>query len=446
MTALGIIGIIVGIGLLIYLAYKNFNLILCVPLICILIGLANRMDPIEVITENYMAGLMGMIKNMFFVFVLGSIFAEIYDKSGAALSISTVFYNAFTVKQRRNAKPGENIELKPAVGIGIVYIICIALAYGGIGALIITLVIMPVVIDIFKKCKLPREMVPGCVLGAIAAGVPSMPGTTSDQNVLASALLGTNAMVAPIIGFIGGIFVLLLNYMVMTYIGNKNIKKGNVFTESDEEVKSSSDDKTGPHWALAFVPMILMFITYNVLKQHIVTSLFLGIVLAILLFWKHINGFPGFYKLAVPAINQASMLSVIGGSLAGLGGVISAAPTFPVITSGLLNLGLPALYKASIAIMLVTGVAGGAPTGLSIALPIFKDTFTSMGIGLQELHRISVFSSQTLDTLPTNAALVMVSGIARTTLQKSYKYIFITTVLNTIIGALLVTTLFQIFG
>jgi H+/gluconate symporter-like permease len=444
MNALGIIGIIVGVGLLIYLAYKNFNVIFFTPLCCVLIGFANRMNLVELITQKYMEGFVGMVRSMFFVFVLGSIFAEIYERSGAALSISNIIYDVFTMKQRKNAKSGESIELKPFVGIGIVYIICVALAYGGIGAMIVTLVIMPVVLDIFKKCRLPREMIPGCVLGAIAAGVPSMPGTTSDQNVLASAVLGTNAMAAPVIGFIGGIFVILLNYGVMTYIGTKNVRRGNVFTVSDDEVEHSS--KAGPHWLVAFTPMVLMFIVYNVLKQHIVTALSVGIVLSILLFWKKINGFQGFMELLAPAISRGSMLTIMGSSLSGLGGVVSATPVFPIITAGLLNLGLPPLYKASIAIMLVTGVAASAPAGLGISLPIFKETFTSMGIGLQELHRISVFSSQTLDTLPTNGGLQVVNGMARTTMNKSYKYIFITTVLNTIIGGLLVTTLFQIFG
>jgi H+/gluconate symporter-like permease len=445
MNALGIIGIIVGVGLLIYLAYKNFNVIFFAPLCCVLIGFANRMNVVELITKNYMEGFLGMTRNMFFVFVLGSIFAEIYERSGAALSISNVIYNFFTMNQRKNAKPGASIELKPFVGIGIVYIICVALAYGGIGAMIVTLVIMPVVLDIFKKCRLPREMIPGCVLGAIAAGVPSMPGTTSDQNVLASAVLGTNAMAASVIGFIGGIFVLLLNYGMMTYIGNRNISKGNVFSVNEDEVKHSGDN-AGPYWLLAFVPMVLMFITYNVLKQHIVTALSIGIILAILLFWKQLKGFYGFLELLAPSINRGSMLTIMGSSLSGLGGVVSATPAFPIITSGLLNLGLPPLYKASIAIMLVTGVASGGPAGLGISLPIFKETFTSMGIGLQELHRIAVFSSQTLDTLPTNGGLQIVNGMARTTMNKSYKYIFLTTVLSTTIGGLLVTTLFQIFG
>ncbi|GHV46228.1 hypothetical protein AGMMS49546_33830 [Spirochaetia bacterium] len=445
MNALGIIGLIVGLGLLIYLAYKNFNLIFFTPLCCLLIGLANRMNLVELITQQYMVGFNAMVKNMFFVFVLGTIFAEIYERTGAALSISNAIYNVFTINSRKKAVAGQSVELKPFVGIAIVYVMCISLAYGGIGALIITLVVMPVVVDIFKKCKLPREMIPGCVLGAVAAAVPSMPGTTSDQNVLASILLGTNAMVAPVIGFIGGIFVLLLNYGTMTYLGNRNISKGNVFTANDEEVEPSGD-KSGPHWLVAFLPMVLMFITYNALKQNILTALLVGIVLAILLFWKHLNGLRGFMELLPSAITRSGMLTLMGSSLSGLGTVVSATPVFPILTSGLLNLGLPPLYKASIAIMLVVGIAGGAPSGLSIALPIFKETFMSMGIGLQELHRISVFSSQTLDTLPTNAALQIVNGMARTIMTKSYKYIFITTVLNTILGALLVTTLFQIFG
>ena len=54
------------------------------------------------------------------------------------------------------------------------------------------------------------------------------------------------------------------------------------------------------------------------------------------------------------------------------------------------------------------------------------------------MHRVSVFASQTLDTLPTNPGFVIATGIAEVEIKDSYKYVFITTVLNTTITALIV--------
>jgi H+/gluconate symporter-like permease len=71
-------------------------------------------------------------------------------------------------------------------------------------------------------------------------------------------------------------------------------------------------------------------------------------------------------------------------------------------------------------------------------------TFTSMGVSLNALHRVSVFASQTLDTLPTNPGYIISTGIAEVEIRDSYRYVFITTVLNTTIAALFVALLLTI--
>ncbi len=73
MNARGIIGIIVGMGLLIVLAYKNMNVVIFAPLCALLIGLTNGMNLIEVITVNYMQGFQLLISMMFFVVILGAL-------------------------------------------------------------------------------------------------------------------------------------------------------------------------------------------------------------------------------------------------------------------------------------------------------------------------------------------------------------------------------------
>ena len=64
---------------------------------------------------------------------------------------------------------------------------------------------------------------------------------------------------------------------------------------------------------------------------------------------------------------------------------------------------------------------------------------------MNALHRVSVFASQTLDTLPTNPGYIIATGICEVPIHDSYKYVFISTVLNTTITALLVATILTIF-
>ena len=84
---------------------------------------------------------------------------------------------------------------------------------------------------------MPREMGPGVVLGALATAACSMPGTTSDQNIIAVQMLGTTPMAAAIPGFIGGAFVIVLNIIILNVISKKEIAAGRTFTAPQNGMK-----------------------------------------------------------------------------------------------------------------------------------------------------------------------------------------------------------------
>ena len=170
----------------------------------------------------------------------------------------------------------------------------------------------------------------------------------------------------------------------------------------------------------------------------------LNIGLALILFFPYYGKISGLKALLEPVGNQATMLVLQVGLLGAIGGVVAASPAFPILTKGLLNMNCPALFKVVIAIALITGASGSGPAGLSASLPYFSETFTSMGVSLNALHRVSVFASQTLDTLPTNPGYIIATGIAEVDIKDSYRYVFITTVLNTTITAFFVALILTI--
>lgn len=88
---MGIIGIIVAIFLVIYLAMKGFNILFIAPIASIIVIITNGMDffPSLIGTEeSFITGLAGFIINYFAVFLLGAILASYIEKSGAAQSIA----------------------------------------------------------------------------------------------------------------------------------------------------------------------------------------------------------------------------------------------------------------------------------------------------------------------------------------------------------------------
>lgn len=140
-----------------------------------------------------------------------------------------------------------------------------------------------------------------------------------------------------------------------------------------------------------------------------------------------------------------SVLCLSSGALAGFGTVVQATETFGQFSIALTNIQGPPLFIVMIAIMLVTAICGSGPAAIGASLPMFYDTFVSMGVSMSAVHRIAAFSATTLDTLPTNAGFIAAAGLARSEAKDSYKYVGMCTVVNTTIATAVVTLLLTLF-
>jgi len=440
---IGIIGIIVGIALLIYGAYKGISTIILAPVCGLVIAMFNGMNLLDTFTGTMMNGVCIYVKAMLGPVLMGCIIAALYNKSGAALSIANALYDLFTTKARKAAAAGENVVMHPSLAIITIFVIGTSLAYSGMNPVVLMFILFPIAMDLFAKANMPREMGPGVVLGALATAACSMPGTTSDQNIIAVQMLGTTPMAAAIPGFIGGAFVIVLNIIILNVISKKEIAAGRTFTAPQNGMQRS-DMKT-PHWAISVIPLLATLITFNVLGWNVLVSMGLSIVLSLILFYNYYGGLNGFKELLDPVGQQATMLVLQVGLLGAMGAIVAASPAFPVMTKALLSMNIPGLFKVVIAIALITGASGSGPAGLSATLPYMSKSFADIGISMNALHRVSVFASQTLDTLPTNPGYIIATGIAEVPIRDSYKYVFITTVLNTTITAFLVAGILTAF-
>lgn len=444
MLGLGVLGIIIGIFLLIFLAYKGYNVIILGPLCALIVALFCGMNLLETFNTIIVPGISNYVMAMFGAIFMGCIVAAFYQVSGAAEAIADAIYRAFTYKARKNAQEGEAIILRPVIAIIVVCAIGVSLSYGGVNPFVTMFILIPIALDVFEKARIPREMAPGVVLGALATAACSMPGTTSDQNVIASTLLGTTPMAAAVPGFVGGAVVIVLNIVIMNVMAKRQIAQGIVYTKPGNIIPRP-EDKPRPHWVLAIIPLVATIFVYNALHAHVVVALGLNIILSIIFFWKYFGGVKGLKELLNPVPKQAAELLLQVGALGALGAVIAGSPVFPMITEGLVNLNIPGLFKVIIVISLLTGASGSGPAGLNATLPYMAKTFGQMGISMEALHRVSVFSSQTLDTLPTNPGYAVATGYADVPIRQSYKYVFITTVLNTAIAAFVVAIMLTLF-
>jgi H+/gluconate symporter-like permease len=200
-----------------------------------------------------------------------------------------------------------------------------------------------------------------------------------------------------------------------------------------------------PNPIVSLIPLIVTFVLFNGFKLYIGYCLIIGIVCALLVFYKQLGSKKSLKELIDISVPQAAFLVFASASLSGFGAVVGKTEAFSQMSGALAAINGPPLLIAMFAFMIVTGICGSGPAAMGAGLPIFSDTFVSMGVNLSALHRVAAFCGTTLDTLPTNAGFIAATGLAKKPANESYKYVGMCTVVNTTIATLVVTVLLILF-
>lgn len=153
MAALGIIGIVVGVAVLIYGAYKGISTIILAPLCALLIALFNGMNLLTTFTDTMLPSVCNYVTAMLGPVLMGCVIAALYNASGAALSIANALYDLFTIKARKQAAAGQQVVMKPILAILTIYVIGTVLAYSGMNPVVLMFILFPIAMDLFEKAK-----------------------------------------------------------------------------------------------------------------------------------------------------------------------------------------------------------------------------------------------------------------------------------------------------
>jgi len=164
---LGVIGIILSLALLMYLAYRGITVLILAPVLALLAALfAGGLPLLPTYTEVFMSSLAGYLKTNFPVFLLGAIFGKVMDDTGAAKSIA--HYIA--------GKLGKDKAILAVV------LSCGVLTYGGVSLFVVAFAVYPIAAALFKEAGVPKRLVPGAIaLGSFTFTMTALPGTPQIQ-------------------------------------------------------------------------------------------------------------------------------------------------------------------------------------------------------------------------------------------------------------------------
>ena len=435
-----VIGIVLSLILLTYIAYRGYSVILFAP-VCALVAVftAGEMSLMPSYTELYMGRAVIYIKNFFPVFLLGAVFGKVMEESGAARSVAR-----FIAEKLGASRALAAIVLAAAV-----------LTYGGVSLFVVAFAVYPFANALFREANLPRRLIPGAIaLGAFTFTMTAIPGTPQIQNIIPTKYFMTNSFAAPLFGIVGAVLMAGFGLAWLEYRKRKMLAAGEDHGEPDTRVATNFDDgvaELSP--VMAALPLFAVLILNYVLTKYIGTwdvaimeatskvplasttipvanwalilSLLVGILLAIAFSFKQFKA-RGNLQIALNTGAIGSLLAIMNtASEVGYGNIISSLPGFAVVRDFLLGIapGTPLISEALV-VNVLAGITGSASGGMSIALEAMGQYYLEwgarVGIGPELLHRVAAMASGGFDSFPHNGAIITLLAICGMTHKESY--------------------------
>src|SRR6201994_2129734 len=187
---MGLIGILIALGLLIWLAYRAWSILLLAPAAAILAAALAGEPLLAHWTQTFMASAAQFVMQFFPIFLLGALFGKLMEDSGSVTSIAKY------MTQR----------LGPQRSVLAVVLAGAIVTYGGVSLFVAFFVLAPMAHQLFRAAAIPRRLMPAAIaLGTTTFTMSALPGTPAIQNAIPMPFFGPTPFAAPGLGIIAAI-------------------------------------------------------------------------------------------------------------------------------------------------------------------------------------------------------------------------------------------------
>ncbi|MGF6907457.1 GntP family permease [Fusobacterium sp. PH5-44] len=402
------------------LAFKQISALILAPVVTIFVIVFSKMPILESLQKNFMPAAAGYFTNYFLVFFVGALFGAVYQYTGAAESIAR-FMSSLT--KDRYVAP---------------LIMCITgvLTFGGVSGFVVFFVIYPIALQMFRRANLSRVLIPAAISAGCWTWSMTAPGSPSIQNVIAMKSLGTPSTAAFIPSVIASIAQLVLIFVWLEYRARSLNKKGRFFMDTtlsqqlEPSELESDNTKVLPKPIIAFIPIITILVCFNIVKLPVETSVMAGVVLAVVLMMKKVEGgISEWVKIFNKGAADSGVAILNTAIVVGFGGVVQKTQGFKDLIESLQGMSISPMVFVMITVAICAGACGSASGGMGVAFNALTDIFKSMGINLEYVHRIGAIAAGTLDTLPHQGAQITLLGICKLNHKEAYFDIMVTQII-----------------
>src|SRR5215813_15494249 len=145
MNLLGLIGILAGLGLLIWLAFRGWSVLLLAPLAALVAAIFGGEPLLAHWTQTFMGSAATFLGQFFPIFLLGALFGKLMEDSGSVSAIADTMMSRL----------GKRRAILAVVLAGAL------VTYGGVSLFVAFFVLAPMARALFRSADIPRRLVPG---------------------------------------------------------------------------------------------------------------------------------------------------------------------------------------------------------------------------------------------------------------------------------------------
>ena len=479
---MGLIGILLGLALLMWFAYRGWSVLLVAPLAALVAAVFSGEPLLAHWTQTFMGGAARFVLQWFPLFLLGGLFGKLMGDSGSISTIAQYLTDKLGTKRTMLA----------------VVIASAIVTYGGVSVFVAFFVLVPMAQEMFRAANLPRRLLPATVgLGAFTFTMSVMPGTPSVNNAIPMPYFSTTTFAAPGLSIIASVIIFVFGMWWLGRVEAAARKAGEgyggeaetapVVNEMVREQAAPAGDfdpaelphgqraESGPSFALAVLPLVVVIVTnffmslvvfprldFSFLSEPrwggttigAVSGLWSVVValaaanLTVLLI--NLRRLPSLRESLDAGVNSAALPMLMIASLVGFGAVVAALPAFALVRDAVFSIQGGPLVSLAVSMNVLAALTGTASGGMAIVLNAFGGDFLRLaaehGIDLELMHRITTMSAGTLDALPHNGTVLLLLQISGLTHRESYLDMVVTVIVSCIIALVAVLILGSVFG
>ncbi|GHD20619.1 citrate transporter [Nocardiopsis kunsanensis] len=468
--ALGIIGIVTSLFLLITLAYRGVPVLLAAPLASVVAVLFSGAPILASYTEIFMPAMADFVSSWFPVFLFGAIFGVLMTVTGYAESI------ARTVTKLVGSRSA----------IAATIVTSALMTYGGISLFVVAFVMYPLARELFRVADIPRRLIPATIaLGIFTFTMTALPGSPQVQNIIPGQFFGTGSFAGAGIGLVGGALIFGLGLLWLEYRRSALVRKGESFDSPQSEYVAGGSSEEGAENQVTtlepasrlvpFLPLLTVFavnfactllvfpaLDWSYLEQERfggatvderagLWAVMLGIAAAILLLAAlNVRNSATLWAGCVDGAKRSMLPIFSTASEVGYGAVVASVAAFAVVRDSVFGIGAGALWTSVLSVSVTAGLTGSSSGGMTIALNALGEDLQAMaeqeGVSMEAMHRLTAMTAGGLDTLPHSGAVVTLLIVCGLTHRQSYKDLGVVTLAIPVLVVVALVSLVSVVG